>query len=78
MYIIWNVNIQALYKAQLVIGMKRRENDNGELDEDGKVVEKLWQNYLARSTDMFYMLTWLFVRVKERQVTILNSSTLLK
>lgn len=59
MYIIWNVNTQALYKAQLVIGMKRRENDNGELDEDGKVVEKLWQNYLARSTDMFYMLTWL-------------------
>lgn len=49
----------SLYKAQLVIGMKRRENDNGELDEDGKVVEKLWQNYLARSTDMFYMLTWL-------------------
>ncbi len=50
--------------------MKRRENHNGELDEDGKVVEKLWQNYLARSTDMFYMLTWLLVRVKERQVTL--------
>lgn len=30
----------SLYKAQLVIGMKRRENDNGELDEEGK----LWKN----------------------------------